>query len=325
MFYPKVGEFLSEDTLMADERTHLDGSGNIVTDEVLFPLTDQQGTVRDTAKVDANGATAVVDHIVYDSFGKVVSETDPSQGTLIGYAGLPYDKASGTNRSATRPYDPSTGQWTQPDLIDLLGRDPNRYRYCGSSPTNATDPSGLADASKDKLEIVTTMYDSWDEFSKKLKGAAPGALVDFTGHCRQGKEVCFGYHDWSFLGEPEWFDAGKLVKPLPKKCVFFIGGCNSGITGGIAETIGNMKNVQVAAVIGTTAKTNEAAAGRLYSLFKAALLKDPIHETIQQAAMEANAQLPKQAENYDEDGTLVQLTWFGETNKTLAQLRGWFD
>ncbi len=138
MFCPKVGEFLSE-----DEQTHLDGSGNIVTDKVLWALTDQQGTVHDTAKVNANGVTEVVDHIVYDSFGKVVSETDPSQGSLIGYAGLPLDKASGTIRSATRPYDPSTGQWTQPDLIDFLGRDPNRYRYCGNSPTNATDPSGL--------------------------------------------------------------------------------------------------------------------------------------------------------------------------------------
>ena len=111
MFCPKVGEFLREDMLMADERTHLDGSGNIVTDEVLWALTDRQGSVNDLAKVDANGVTEIADHIVRNSFGKVVSETDPSQGSLIGYAGLPLDKASGTNRSATRPYDPSTGQW----------------------------------------------------------------------------------------------------------------------------------------------------------------------------------------------------------------------
>ena len=52
MLYPKAGEFLSDETLMADERTHLDGSGNIVTDEVLWALTDQQGTVHDLAKLD---------------------------------------------------------------------------------------------------------------------------------------------------------------------------------------------------------------------------------------------------------------------------------
>ena len=84
------------DQLMADERTHVD-NGNIVSDEVLWALTDQQGTVHDLAKRDATtGITSVVDHIIRDSFGNVISESDPSQGSLIGYAGLPFDNGSGT-------------------------------------------------------------------------------------------------------------------------------------------------------------------------------------------------------------------------------------
>jgi hypothetical protein len=73
------------DQLMADERTHLDGNSNVVTDEVLWALTDQQGTVHDMAKLNtATGVTSVVDHIVRDSFGNVTSESNPSQGSLIG-------------------------------------------------------------------------------------------------------------------------------------------------------------------------------------------------------------------------------------------------
>ncbi len=207
MFYPKVGEFLSEDMLMADERTHLDGNGNIVTDKVLWPLTDQQGTVRDLAKVDANGATAVVDHIVYDSFGKVVSESDPSQGTLIGYAGLPYDKASGMNRSATRPYDPSTGQWTQADLIDFLGRDPNRYRYCGNSPTNATDPSGCAtpDAHKllDRYKLLMSLKPKLSD-KQMVKALIVEALIITGGNAQKAFALILEIHDVPGVDNDIW-------------------------------------------------------------------------------------------------------------------------
>ena len=76
------------DQLMADERTHLDANGNVATAELLWAFTDHQGTVHDLAKLNTStGVTAVVDHIIRDSFGKVISESDPSQGSLIGWTG----------------------------------------------------------------------------------------------------------------------------------------------------------------------------------------------------------------------------------------------
>jgi RHS repeat-associated protein len=63
---------------------------------------------------------------------------------LFGYTGRAWDSASQTWRSDSRPYDPSTGSWIQKDLIGFNGKDTNTYRYCANSPTNATDPSGLA-------------------------------------------------------------------------------------------------------------------------------------------------------------------------------------
>jgi RHS repeat-associated protein len=132
------------DQLMADERTHLDGNGNIATDEVLWALTDRQGSVNDLAKRDATtGATAVVDHIVRDSFGKVISESNPAKGCLIGYTGRPIDKATGSQNNLNRWYDSRTAGWMSQDPKGFAAGQTNLYVYCGNSPTNATDPKGL--------------------------------------------------------------------------------------------------------------------------------------------------------------------------------------
>ncbi len=40
-------------------------------------------------------------------------------------------------------YDPTVGRFLDEDPIGIDGGDPNFYRYCGNSPTNRTDPTGL--------------------------------------------------------------------------------------------------------------------------------------------------------------------------------------
>ena len=42
-------------------------------------------------------------------------------------------------------YEPTTGRFLEEDPIGIEGGDSNFYRYCGNSPTNDTDPTGLAD------------------------------------------------------------------------------------------------------------------------------------------------------------------------------------
>ncbi len=70
------------------------------------------------------------------------SQTNAAVDCLFGFTGLPYDDGSETYRTVTRPYDPVTGRWNQPDWIIQLGGQTNLYAYCGNSPTNATDPTG---------------------------------------------------------------------------------------------------------------------------------------------------------------------------------------
>jgi hypothetical protein len=43
-------------------------------------------------------------------------------------------------------YDPTVGRFLEEDPIGPESGDMNFYRYCGNSPTNATDPTGLAGA-----------------------------------------------------------------------------------------------------------------------------------------------------------------------------------
>ena len=110
--------------------------------QTLWALTDHQGSVRDV--VDDDGA--VLNHIVYDSFGQVTSESDPTVDFRFGYTGRELDEETGLLQYRARYYDAAVGQFVSEDPIGFSAGDANIYRYVGNSPTNYTDPSGLRGA-----------------------------------------------------------------------------------------------------------------------------------------------------------------------------------
>ena len=142
---------------------------------VVWPLADNLGTARDLAITDPQtGATTVANHRVFDTYGNLKSQTNAAVDYIFGFTGFLTDKATGLYMSQTRPYDPRVGRWAQPDRIGLFGRDTNPSRYCGNSPTNAIDPSGLAwlfsggtrwtitwRAPSGKVHTLSGNYDSW--------------------------------------------------------------------------------------------------------------------------------------------------------------------
>ena len=117
------------DQVIADE----DSSG-----EVRWGLADNQNTIRDV--IDSTGA--VLNHIVYNSFGLVTSETNPAEEFRFGYTGRELDPETGLLYYRTRYYDPGTGRFMSEDTIGFAGGDANLYRYVGNSPTNFIDPDG---------------------------------------------------------------------------------------------------------------------------------------------------------------------------------------
>ena|GEM_PF-1527090 len=125
------------DEVLAEENI---GSGGVR--DVLWAMTDHQGSVRDLARV-TSGTASVVNHIVYDAFGKTVSETDTAIAHLYGYTGRELDKETGLQYNRARYLDLALARWISQDPIGFEAGDANLYRYVGNGPADATDPSGL--------------------------------------------------------------------------------------------------------------------------------------------------------------------------------------
>jgi RHS repeat-associated protein len=111
---------------------------------VVWPLTDDLGTVRDLAVYNAaTGQTSVASHRAYDSFGNLKSQSNAAVDCLFGYTGRPLDPSgTGLQDNGQRWYDAGAGGWLSADPTGLGAGDTNLYRYCGNSPTDATDPLG---------------------------------------------------------------------------------------------------------------------------------------------------------------------------------------
>ena len=103
-------------------------------------MTDQLGSVRDV--VSTSGT--VLDHIVYGSFGNIISQTNSSNGDRFMFTGMEYDATTGIYYDHARYYDPTTGRFVSQDPKGFAAGDANLYRYVGNATTAATDPSGTA-------------------------------------------------------------------------------------------------------------------------------------------------------------------------------------
>jgi RHS repeat-associated protein len=119
-----------------------DGVDQIEADEsngnVRWALTDHLGSVRDV--VDDSGT--VLNHVVYDAFGGVTSQTDESVVFRYGYTARELDAESGLQYNRARYLDSFTGKFISEDPISFQGGDSNLYRYVYNNSTNFIDPSG---------------------------------------------------------------------------------------------------------------------------------------------------------------------------------------
>ncbi len=111
---------------------------------MVWALADNQDTVSDL--VDNSGSA--IKHITYDSFGKVVAQTNPSVVFRYGYTGREQDGETGLNYYRARYYDAGVGRFISEDPIGFEAEDTNFYRYVGNNSVNLTDSSGY------KVDIV---------------------------------------------------------------------------------------------------------------------------------------------------------------------------
>ena len=113
--------------------------------EIMWSLTDHQGTVRDVAEYDpATNTTTVSNHLTYDSFGQITAETNPNLTPKHAYTGRIWDEDVDLQYNRRRWYDPTVGRWISEDPIGFNAGDANLSRYVGNSAADTTDPSGLS-------------------------------------------------------------------------------------------------------------------------------------------------------------------------------------
>ena len=113
---------------------------------------DQVGSLRAVTDSDGN----IVKEIVYDTFGNILSDSNPSFKVPFGFAGGLYDPDTKLTHFGFREYDAFTGKWTAKDPLLFEGGDSNLYGYVLGDPVNLVDPWGLFDNySSSSTEIRT--------------------------------------------------------------------------------------------------------------------------------------------------------------------------
>ncbi|HUG94469.1 MAG TPA: RHS repeat-associated core domain-containing protein, partial [Planctomycetaceae bacterium] len=145
--------------------------------EILWNLTDHQGTVRDVADYDAaTDTTSVVNHLTYSAFGAITSQSDPTKTPLSAYTGMYRDPDTGLQKHGARWFDPATQQWLSEDPIGFAAGDSNLRRYVGNSPANFIDPSGLvpSQAWTTSLDNIITYVEA---FERRDPDASPAEIL----------------------------------------------------------------------------------------------------------------------------------------------------
>jgi RHS repeat-associated protein len=103
-----------------------------------YVATDQLGSPVLVADASGNIQRA----ISYDSFGNVLTDSNPSFALPIGFGGGLADPVTGLVNFAARDYDPTIGRWTARDPVLLDGGQLNLYLYLGNNPVNGVDRQG---------------------------------------------------------------------------------------------------------------------------------------------------------------------------------------
>nr|WP_241681935.1 RHS repeat-associated core domain-containing protein [Cyanobacterium aponinum] len=117
------------DQVLAQEN----GDGNVV-----WLLRDYLGTIRDF--VDNTGN--VVNHLTYDSYGNVVSETDATVDSRYRFTGREWDEEIELYYYRARYYSGQTGRFISVDPISFESGTYNLYGYVDNNPVSNSDPFG---------------------------------------------------------------------------------------------------------------------------------------------------------------------------------------
>lgn len=110
--------------------------------EVQWLLADHLGTIRDFVV----NAGIVVNHLSVDSFGNILSQSDPMIASRYVYTGREFDAETDYYFYRARSYDSENGRFLSIDPIGFASGEANAYRYASGNPISFNDPEGLDSA-----------------------------------------------------------------------------------------------------------------------------------------------------------------------------------
>jgi RHS repeat-associated protein len=170
----------STDQVLVDEVFSTTGQSQ----ETLWPLADQQGTIRDIVNDHYHRKS-----IDYDSFGNITNEqfyddhgfsTSSTSATavdqLFGYTGQERDAATGLEYhsdggQAGRWYDPTIGRFLSEDPGGVTGDvHPNPFEYAGNDPIDNSDPTGLFQQGNPVQALTGFGAGSYNAYAQSLAG-----------------------------------------------------------------------------------------------------------------------------------------------------------
>jgi RHS repeat-associated protein len=174
---------------------------------MVWALADNQGTIRDL--IDNSGS--VVNHITYDSFGKVVGQSNAGYELRFGYTGREQDSETGLDYYRARYYDASNGRFISEDPIGFEGGDSNLTRYVGNNAVNGIDPSGLEVIAVFSISEKTfTVVDKQTGYQVTAKNVFSGNNMFLgnpnSGHIPNAGAIPLGVYDiLHFNPNPNWY------------------------------------------------------------------------------------------------------------------------
>ncbi len=128
------------DDLLADEVVTTTSSAGTIQ----WALSDQVDTVRDIGKWDStNSEFVIANHRVFNSFGKLESESNGSVNLSFGFTGKWTEEETGYTHHLNRWFDPNIGKWLNEDPIGFAAGDTNLSRYVSNQALTHIDSDGL--------------------------------------------------------------------------------------------------------------------------------------------------------------------------------------
>ncbi|WP_345683373.1 LamG-like jellyroll fold domain-containing protein [Novipirellula caenicola] len=234
--------------------------------DVTWTLADANKTIRDLAQ-DISGATQVVNHRVYDSFGNLHSQSNPSVDHLFGFTGRDYDEATGLHYYRDRWMDPVSGLFLSEDPLGFDGGDLNLMNYVGGAPHDYTDPTGnswlssvFKKVSREFNRVINQIADvvdeAFDDIGDFLEEARDDVRDFADDHPYLTAGIALATGAWFVSAAGGFIGAAAKLSALASKAVGSISTAwapaSSGIGGTFSINVGSFASVNVGAGISGT-------------------------------------------------------------------------